>query len=60
MKRFGPWTHYGWGWDIGPIFGWWFVWSRSEYREGRLAIYVSNDATPPDNPDVRGVFLWGP
>lgn len=57
MKRLGPWTHYGWGWDIGPIFGWWFVWSHCD--DGRLSVYVSSDATPPDNPETtRGAFLW--
>jgi hypothetical protein len=52
----GPLNFYGWGWDIKLPFGWWLVWSRSGHP---LWVYVSNDATPPDNPNVRGFFLYG-
>jgi len=31
MKRFWKWTHYGWGWDFGPVFGWWLVWAWACY-----------------------------
>lgn len=54
----GPLTHYGWGWDLKLPFGWWLVWSRGASHTG-LWVYVSNDATPPDNPNVRGLFLYG-
>lgn len=55
-RRFWKWAHYGWGWDFGPVFGWWLVWSRS--GGGPLHVYVSNDATPPDTPRTRGFFLY--
>ncbi len=54
MKRFGPFTHYGWGWDIGPLFGWWLVYSTCE---NRYHLYISSDATPPCD-DNRGVTLF--
>jgi hypothetical protein len=59
MKRFWKWTHYGWGWDFGPVFGWWLVWATSEHRPDRSMIYVSNDATPPDrnSTGTRGFFI---
>lgn len=36
-------TKYSWGWDVGPVFGYWLVWSHCEGKH----LYVSNDATPP-------------
>jgi hypothetical protein len=53
MMRLGPYTHYGWGWDIG-LFGWWFVWSRCD----GLHVYISSDATPPHREFNRGITLW--
>jgi hypothetical protein len=46
MWSFWKFTRYGWGWDIGPVFGYWLVWAREDCW---LRCYVSNDATPPDD-----------
>lgn len=56
MKTIGPFTRYGWGWDLQLPFGWWLTFSR--YDDGRPCLYISSDATPP-NPDFnRGFYLW--
>ncbi len=54
--HFGPFTNYGWGWDLKLTpWGWWLVWSRGE-GDG-LRVYISNDATPPCD-DNRGLTLF--
>jgi hypothetical protein len=52
-----PFYRYEWGWDLKLPFGWYLVWSRSASHD-RPWLYISNDATPPDNAAVRGLFLW--
>lgn len=54
--RFWRFVRYSWGWDFGPFFGWWLVWSRCNDPK-RPRLYVSNDATPPDTAHARGFFL---
>lgn len=53
-KLFWKLTIYSWGWDFGPVFGYWFVWSRAESKRH---VYISSDATPPNSDFNRGFTI---
>jgi hypothetical protein len=50
-------TRYSWGWDIGPVFGYWLVWSKPPLGRRWPFVYVSNDATPPRAEGARGFYI---
>ena len=58
-KRIWNLTLYGWGWDIGPVCGYWLVWAKSPLGRKRPFIYVSNNATPPRSGPhgARGFYI---